>query len=154
MLPRAPLLFAFSLLLLSACSLFAPKFEKPEVSVVGVRLVGGNLLQQNFRVTLKVHNPNDRVIPVSRLTADLRVAGEEIASGQSSEAFSVPAQGDAQFDVLITANLAVVLTQLAKHRDMPNDAIVYDVTGVASLDLPFMRSLPFHQSGSFSLNGG
>jgi LEA14-like dessication related protein len=153
MLPRASLLFALSLLL-SACSLFAPKFEKPEVSVVGVRLVGGNLLQQNFRVTLKVHNPNDRVIPVSRLTADLRVAGEEIASGESSEAFRVPAQGDAQFDVNITANLALVLTQLAKHKDMPGDVIAYDVSGVASLDLPFLRSVPFHQTGSFSLNGG
>ena len=44
-------------LLLAACSLIAPKFEKPNLSVVSIRLVGGNLLQQNFLVKLYIQNP-------------------------------------------------------------------------------------------------
>jgi hypothetical protein len=31
-------------------------------------------------------------------------------------------------------------------------AIDYDITGAASVDLPFMSNLTFHQGGSFSLN--
>jgi len=146
MLPRAPLLIVLSLLL-AACT---PHFEKPTVSVVGVRLQGGNLFQQNFLVTLKVHNPNNRVLPVSRLSADLRTDGEAIASGESNGAFKVPALGDADFDVSVKANMALLLVQLAKRHDDRSDQIDYDVTGVVSLDLPFLRSLPFHQNGAFS----
>ncbi len=35
---------------LAACSLVAPKFIRPNVSVVSVEARGGNLLQQNFAV--------------------------------------------------------------------------------------------------------
>jgi len=146
MLPRAPLLIVLSLLLAACVS----HYEKPTVSVVGVRLQGGNLFQQNFLVTLKVHNPNNRVLPVSRLSADLRTDGEAIASGESNGAFKVPALGDADFDVSVKANMALLLVQLAKRHDDRSDQIDYDVTGVVSLDLPFLRSLPFHQNGAFS----
>jgi len=146
MLPRAPLLILLSLFL-AACT---PHFEKPTVSVVGVQLQGGNLFQQNFLVTLKVHNPNNRVLPVSRLSADLRTDGEAIASGESNGAFKVPALGDADFGVSVKANMALLLVQLAKRHDDRSDQIDYDVTGVVSLDLPFLRSLPFHQNGAFS----
>jgi len=77
---------------LAACSALAPKFEKPEVSVAGVELAGGNLLQQNFRVKLNVRNPNNRDLPVTRLRADLNVAGEHVASGENDHAFVVPAK--------------------------------------------------------------
>ena len=52
---------------------------------------GGNLLQQNFAVKLKIQNPNDRALPVSGLHAELNVGGEQIASGVSNRAFVVPA---------------------------------------------------------------
>jgi hypothetical protein len=29
----------------------------------------------------------------------------------------------------------------------------YDLTGAASIDLPFFHDLPFHQTGSFPLRG-
>jgi LEA14-like dessication related protein len=145
MLPRAPLLIVLSLLV--ACT---PHFEKPTVSVVGVQLQGGNLWQQNFLVTLKVHNPNGRVLPVSRLSAELRTDGEEIASGESNGAFKVPAFGDADFGVAVKANMALLLLQLSKRHDARSDQIDYDVSGVVSLDLPFLRSLAFHQNGAFA----
>ncbi len=146
MLPRAPLLIVLSLLV-AACT---PHFEKPTVSVVGVQLQGGNLWQQNFLVTLKVHNPNNRVLPVSRLSADLRTDGEEVATGESNGAFKVPALGDADFEVSVKANMALMLLQLSKRHGDRSDQIDYDVTGVVSLDLPFLRSLQFHQNGAFS----
>jgi LEA14-like dessication related protein len=149
MLSRVPFLIVFALLA-AGC---VPHFEKPTVSVVGVQLQGGNLWQQNFLVTLKVHNPNNRVLPVSRLSADLRTDGAEVATGESSGAFQVPAFGDADFAVSVKANMALLLLQLAKRRDDHSDAIDYDVSGVVSLDLPFLRTLPFHQTGAFSWHG-
>jgi len=138
---------------LAACSALAPKFEKPEVSVAGVELAGGNLLQQNFRVKLNVRNPNNRDLPVTRLRADLNVAGEHVASGENDHAFVVPAQGSTEIYLTVTANLALTLLKLAQRPDGGSGAIDYDVTGSASLDLPFLHDLPFRQKGTFALHG-
>jgi LEA14-like dessication related protein len=153
MLPRTPLLFIGWSLCLVACSLLTPKFERPTVSVTGIELVNGNLLQQNFRVKFNIQNPNDRALPVSGLHAALSVGGEHVAQGQNERAFVVPAKGDADFDMMITANMALALLKLANKMDQHDDSIDYDVSGGASIDLPFLRELPFHQTGSFSLKG-
>jgi len=140
-------------LMLTGCSVLAPKFTKPELSVASVELVGGNLMQQNFRVTLNIHNPNDRTLPVTRLHIELHIAGEEVATGVNTRAFVVAAHGDTQFDMSITANLALVLLKLASRKDAHADTIDYQMTGGASIDLPFLRDLPFHQDGSLALSG-
>jgi len=153
MLPRTRLLFIGWSLCLAACSLLTPKFERPTVSVAGIELTNGNLLQQTFRVKLNIQNPNDRALPVRGLHASLSVEGEHIAEGQNDRAFVVPAKGDTDFDVLITANMALALLKLANKMDQHADSIDYDVSGAASIDLPFLHDLPFHQTGSFSLKG-
>jgi LEA14-like dessication related protein len=137
----------------AGCSLMTPKFERPTLAVVSIELLSGNLLQQNFRVKFNIQNPNDRALPVSGLHATLTVGGEEIAQGQNDHAFVVPANGNSDFDMLITANAALALLKLANRRDQNADSIDYQVSGAASIDLPFLRDLPFHQSGSFSLQG-
>jgi LEA14-like dessication related protein len=140
-------------LCLGACSLLAPKFNRPNISVVSVELRGGNLLQQNFAVKLNIQNPNDRTLPVSGVRVELTVGGEQIATGVSDRAVVIPANGDSDFDMTIKANVALALLKLANKMDQHSDAIDYDVSGAASVDLPFLRDLPFHQSGSFALKG-
>jgi LEA14-like dessication related protein len=137
----------------AACALVAPKFERPDIAVAGIELVGGNLLQQNFLVKLTVQNPNDRALPVTGLHAELTVSGERLATGVSDQPFVVPAHGSAQFDLAITANVALALLKLSQRSDGQPASIDYEVTGVASLDLPFMHQLPFHQKGAFAFGG-
>jgi len=151
MLPRALPLFAISLLI-SACSLFVPRFEKPTVTVAGIHFTGGTLLEQHFRVTLHVQNPNDRAVPIKHLAAHLQSGGEEIASGESTQAFTVPALGSADFDVTVTANMALALLQVNKHKQGHSD-LDYEVDGVIDLDFPYLRTIPFHQTGNFGLGG-
>jgi LEA14-like dessication related protein len=148
MLPRIPrwLLLPLFMAWMAACSLVAPHFERPILSVTGIELVGGNLLQQNFLVKFNVQNPNDRALPVTGLHADLIVMGERFASGIVDRAFVVPAQGSSQFDMTISANLALILFKLKANR---SDDIDYELTGVASIDLPFLREVPFQQRGVF-----
>jgi LEA14-like dessication related protein len=151
MLRRKPWLVLFAAVWTAACSLLAPHFEKPDVSVASIQLIGGNLLQQNFLVKFNVQNPNDRALPVTGLHAELNVAGERLASGVSNGAFVVPPHGVMQFDMTITANMAVALLKLSQRNDSHAAAIDYEMTGSASIDLPFLHDLPFHQSGSFPL---
>jgi LEA14-like dessication related protein len=144
MLIRQHLLLAL-LLCTAAC---APKFERPILNVVSIEMQHGNLLQQSFLVKFQIQNPNNRALPVSGLHAELNVGGERIASGVNDRAFVVPPMGQSEFDMTITANMALALLKLANQHA---DSIDYDVTGAASLDLPFLHELPFHQTGSFSL---
>lgn len=135
-------------LLLLGTAACAPKFERPNLTVVGIELQSGSFLQQNFLVKFHIQNPNDRALPVSGLHAELNVGGERIASGVSNRAFVVPPFGETDFDMNITANMALALLKFAGTHA---DSIDYEVTGAASLDLPFVRNLPFRQNGSFSL---
>jgi LEA14-like dessication related protein len=151
MLPRIPKWLVLPLFTAwaVACSLVAPHFEKPILSVAGIELVGGNLLQQNFLVKFNVQNPNDRALPVTGLHAELNVLGERVASGIIDHAFVVPAQASSQFDMTISANLALVLFKLKQSADKHSDDIDYELTGAASIDLPYLREVPFRQRGVF-----
>ena len=149
MLKRLPVLaLAFSL---AGCSMFTPKFIKPNLSVVNIEMLHGNLLQQDFQVKFRIQNPNNRPLPVKGLHADLSVGEEPFASGATQKAFVVPAFGDTEFDMMITANMALGLLKLANNLDKQSDSIAYDLTGIVTIDLPFVGDVPFHQDGSFSL---
>jgi LEA14-like dessication related protein len=148
--PWKVLLTAAAVLCLAGCM---PKFNRPNVTVVSVELRGGNILQQNFAVKLNVQNPNDRALPVKGLHVELNVDGDQIASGLSDRAFEVPANGETEFDMSIKANMAAAFLKLADRMNRHAESIGYELTGGASIDLPFLHDLPFHQSGSFSLSG-
>jgi len=136
-------------LLMLCAAACAPKFERPVLTVSSVELQSGNLFQQSFLVKFQVQNPNNRELPVQGLHAELDVGGQRIASGVSNRAFVVPPMGQSEFDMTITANMAAAVLQLANRHA---DSIDYEVTGAANLDLPFLHDLPFHQTGSFSLD--
>jgi LEA14-like dessication related protein len=149
-------IFAFTLALsvsLGACSLVTPKYNRPNVTVSSIQMRSGNLLQQSFAVKLNIQNPNDRDLPVRGVHAELNVGGEQIASGVSDRAIVIPAFGEAEIDVTVTANMLLALAKLTNKLNQPADSIDYDLTGAASIDLPFLRNLPFHQTGTLPLSG-
>lgn len=140
--PRYPLLAAC--LLFAACT---PHFEKPTLTVVKIEYQGGNILQQEFQISFNIHNPNARVLPVSGIEAHVSVDGDVLASGTSARAFVVPGMGDGQFDMAVKADMATGLIKLLNHPD----ALNYQLAGTVSIDLPFLRALPFHQDGVLPL---
>lgn len=129
----------------------APKFNRPNVTVIGIEMRSANLQQQKFAVRFHIQNPNDRELPVRGLHAELHVGGQQIASGVNDHAFTVRAFGESEFDMTITANVALAWLLLADRLNQNAKSIDYELTGAASVDLPFLRDLPFRQHGSLSL---
>ena len=127
----------------------APKFNRPNITVVGIEMRGGNLLQQNFLVKFQVQNPNDRALPVSGLHAELNVGGERDRERRQQPSLrGAPHGSESEFDMTITANMALALLQLADAISTP---IPSTMRSPAPPDLICLScdDLPFHQTGSF-----
>ena len=137
--------------MLGGCSLFVPKFETPQLSVVNVELQKADLWEQRMKVRMRVVNPNDRPIPVKGLTCALEIAGQELAHGVSGASFTVPALGEAEFDMNMTANMASAILKLLGRGNDVGDEVDYRVSGKISLSEGLLRSIPFEDRGKFKL---
>ena len=112
---------AMGLLILSGCQSLAG-LESPEVSVSGINLNSFNLFEQEWGLTLRARNPNDRELTLNSLDYEIYVNGEKFARGLTNERITLPAMGDAQVTTTITTSLLSSLQQLQKiqqRKDQP-----------------------------------
>jgi LEA14-like dessication related protein len=123
--------------------------EAPRLSVVSVEFQKGALWQQRLRVRMHVENPNDRVLPIKGISYTLDVNGQEFAHGESAASFVVPALGQAEFDMNMTANMAGTILSLLSHGS--DSTVEYRLVGRISLSEGLLRSIPFDQHGRFNL---
>jgi len=144
-----PIAVFLAVLGLSGCSLFVPKLQAPRLSVVDLQFQKGQLWQQKLKVRMHVENPNDRVLPIKGITYTLDVNGQEFAHGESAASFVVPALGEAEFDMNMTANMAGTIISLLSHG--ADSSIDYHLVGKVSLSEGLLRSIPFDQHGTFKL---
>jgi LEA14-like dessication related protein len=144
-----------ALLCLPLIPLFAgcaalPKLESPKVSVVSLKMAGGDIFSQRVQVRMRVFNPNTRELPISGITYNIEVNDAELGNGATAAPFTVPAMGEAEFDMNITANLAGALVKLLSRRNS-SEAIDYRLRGNVSLSSGFLRRIPFDERGSVKL---
>ena len=139
-------------LALVGCSTLLPRLETPQLSIVNVELQESTLWQQRVKVRMRVQNPNDRSLPIKGLSYALEVAGQEFAQGVSGASFTVPALGEAEFDMNVTANMASTLIKLlGRGGDSLGDQVDYRIKGKISLSEGWLRSIPFQERGTFKL---
>lgn len=137
------------LVMLGACSAVVP-LQEPKLQVVGVELLRGDLLRQELRVRMRVQNPNDRQLPVRSITYEVQLGGEPFAHGESERDFLVPANGETEFDVSVTANAAAaVLKLVGSGRKL--DTVEYRIAGKVALSSGLFRNIPFDQNGTLNL---
>ena len=145
---------ALAALLLSAgCARFGARLEPPQLSVVGVEIARGDLFEQRFKARMRVQNPNDRSIAVRGVSYTLQIGGEELGRGLSGSSFTVPALGEAEFDMLVTVNLAGTVLRLlerARSDGLP-DSLSYRLRGEVKLSEGFVRTIPFDEKGAVKL---
>ena len=137
-------------LALAGCSVLWTHWQAPTLTVVNIQLGHSDLWQQHLQVRMSVHNPNERELPVQGLSYNLDVNGEECAHGESGASFVVPARGDAEFDMSVTANAAAVLLRVFGHGNAP--ALQYRIRGKVELSSGLLRSVPFDQHGELALH--
>jgi LEA14-like dessication related protein len=126
-----------------------PKLETPRLSIVDLEVRKASFIEQQLRVRVRVENPNDRSLPIKGLSYTVYIGGQEFATGVSDASFVVPALGTADFNMDVTANAAGALFAiLGKPR---GQGIDYRMKGRVDLSHGLLRSIPFEQSGTFSI---
>lgn len=134
--------------LLGACA--STRLQKPDLQVLDVNLLGGNLLQQQLRVRLKVINPNDRELQVRGVNYELELDGDRFAHGSTVNSFVVPALGEAEFDVDVSANMAGALLNVFGRGSKVNE-VEYRILGKVHLASGFVRTIPFDHDGRLKI---
>jgi LEA14-like dessication related protein len=136
---------------LGGCAALTPHFEHPRLSLVGVEVRDATLAEQHFRIRLRVDNPNDRALPVRGIDYTLKLAGEDFGSGSSASSFTVPPHGEAEFEMLMTTNLAATLWKVLPRLKDSSQPLEYRLVGTVSTVLAFLHTIPFDEHGSFAL---
>ena len=133
--------------LIAGCAVL-PKFESPKLSVVSMKMQSGDIFSQRVLVHMRVMNPNARELPIKGITYRIEIDDAELAQGITDAPFIVPAMGEAEFDVKVTANLATALPRILGHSQ---DSLDYRLTGSVALSSGFLRRIPFDERGSVKL---
>jgi LEA14-like dessication related protein len=126
-----------------------PKFESPKLTVVALKVQGGDFFSQRLQVRLRVFNPNARELPISGIAYRIDINDTEIGNGSTAAPFTVPAMGEVEFDMQLTANLVGALGKLLSRRK--SEELAYRLVGDVSLSSGFLRRIPFDERGSVKL---
>ena len=127
-----------------------PKFESPKLTVVSVKLQGGDFFSQRLMVRMRVFNPNARDLPIKGIAYRMELNGAALGDGSTAAPFTVPSMGEVEFDMQITANLAGALGNLLAKRNS-SDSYEYRLVGDVNLASGFLRRIPFDQRGHIKL---
>jgi LEA14-like dessication related protein len=142
-------LLATTFAALAGCASVLPKLEAPQLAVTSVVIGGGNSQQQQIRLTFHATNPNNRAIAIRSIECNLEIEGASFAQGATEAAFTLPALGETDFDLNVTANLNAVLAALA--GGFGHHAVDYRVYGQVHLQGGMLRTIPFDQKGRVRL---
>jgi len=143
-------LFCALVLCLTACSALRPNLALPKLSLVSIGMTSADIFNQQFVVRVNVENPNDRALPITGIDYKLFLEGDSFAEGVSSKPFTVPAQGDIDFDMIVRTNFVSSAGRLVSRLN-GRDQVQYVVEGKVLTDISMLKKIPFQESGTVSL---
>jgi LEA14-like dessication related protein len=126
----AALLTGVALVMLLGCrSVLEHTLERPEVSLRGVRMTQMGLLSQQTEIALQLKNPNPVPLPVKAVRYKIVLAGLQVANGETTDAFTVPAKGETDINLLVRTNALQLAAQAANLAANFNGRIDYEING-------------------------
>lgn len=148
---RRAFLLAAVALALAGCAGLPIGLEAPKVSLADITLTGGGLVEQRFRLTLRMHNPNDRDIAIEGLTFAVELNGAEFAQGASNRPVVLGRLSDTLVEVEGVSNLSILLKQARRFKPGAEgrETLPYQLHGKL-VGGPF-GDVPFDRKGEIAL---
>jgi LEA14-like dessication related protein len=145
-------LLVFTLTLNGCSAVLQEVLKEPEVSVGEFKLVKAGLINQTFSLKLVVTNPNQIALPIKSFNYNIQLAGDEFASGNTTQPFSIPAKGSESIDLTVKLNLLRSSSHLINIVKSGSKTINYQLNGNIGIDLPLMAAVPVSKVGSLKLS--
>jgi LEA14-like dessication related protein len=127
------------------------RLQAPAVTPEAIEVTDIQINQQLFKVRLHVQNPNDRSLPIKSVSCNLQVEGVNVGTGESTEPFIVPAQGEQEFDMIVTTNFAASVPDLLGRVLARGQAPEYRFSGWVNPDIALIPPIPFVKSGQLNI---
>ncbi|MEE9343669.1 MAG: LEA type 2 family protein [Gammaproteobacteria bacterium] len=143
-------LIASLILLLAGCSALTQRPEVPQLSLIGFEPVTMGLLEQRYKVSLRVKNVNQFPLPIKGLNFAMEINGIKFGSGVSNKGVTVPGLGEGVLDFEVTSNIFKTFQQFRGLGAEAFKTFDYKIKGSLAL-INSAFSLPFDVSDSYSL---
>ena len=134
---------------LSSCAILSGHIEPPSVHVASVSLINATLFEQQYRLGLRLQNPNDVDLPISALSYEIEVNDKPFAKGVSTKAVTVPRYGSALLEVEGISTLGDLLRQYKQLGTANFTGLRYRMKGNISLQSGLR--VPFDRKGEIGL---
>lgn len=144
------LVVATLLFSLSSCSALRPELKAPRLALISVAMTSADIFNQQFLVRINVENPNDRELPITGLDYKLFLEGDSFAKGGLNKPFTVPANGETDFDMTVRTNFVSGIGRLLSRLN-GRTQVNYTVEGDLLTDIRFLKKIPFQETGSVNI---
>ncbi|GFE79008.1 hypothetical protein GCM10011487_10080 [Steroidobacter agaridevorans] len=134
----------------NGCSAMRPKLEAPRLALVAVAMMSADIFNQQFLIRMNVENPNDRELPVTGLDYKIFLEGDGFAEGKLNKPFTVPANGEMDFEMTVRTNFVSGVGRLLSRLN-GRTQVNYAVEGKLLTDIRFLKKIPFNETGSVNL---
>jgi len=146
--PRPTRWLALAMVALSACTSITRDTVAPKFSLADLQPLESTLVEQRFRIGVRVTNPNDHPLRIRGGDADLTINGIPFASGVTDQDTRIDAFSDEVVYVTATTNVGRLLEQLGRLAE--RRALQYRLKGRLKIDaLPV--AVPFDETGEIRL---
>ncbi|MDH3532918.1 MAG: LEA type 2 family protein [Gammaproteobacteria bacterium] len=137
---------------LTACAGMETVVRTPGVSLRNVQVEKLDFSGQTFLLDFDVTNPNPFPLPIRSVSYGIELDGHHFAGGSTQSAFTVAAQGDAQFSISVELDLLQTSPPLLYilHEGVSRD-IPYTLKGQFGVDIAYLRPVAFRTSGEIRL---
>ncbi|MCB1773601.1 MAG: LEA type 2 family protein [Gammaproteobacteria bacterium] len=138
-----------TVLYLAGCASLGAHRDSVRVTVSNIEVVEATLMEQLYRVTLRIQNRADRPLSVSGGSFDLELNGRDFASGVSAQAVEIPAFSDAQIDVRMVSSVFGIVRLVQGFQDRDGQPLSYRISGTLATD--GLVGVGFEESGDIAL---
>jgi len=136
--------------LLAGCAgLFKP-IETPRLSLVNLQVVAATIFEQQYRIQLRIQNPNTFALSVDGLQYTIEINNQLFASGVSNRSAVIPSLDSAVLEVEAISTLMSFFRQITTLQQGKMETISYRLYG--KVHLSGFRSQSFDYKGEIQLD--
>jgi LEA14-like dessication related protein len=149
---KSPLITVlFITFLVSSCANLIPNYQAPDLQLTHLQILPMQGLQQRFRLSFRVVNPNNIAFPIDGINFTLHIRDIKVATGVSNKAFILQPLSEDTFSVDVGANLINSGRVLLDMFNSKPKEIDYEINANIFTSQAFLGSIAVTRTGVIPL---